>query len=254
MKEHIETIPLIKAFQAEDECPFCYLEREAEQHAISFILGSAYMEDDIREKTDNTGFCRHHYKMMYDYGNRLGSALILSTHLKKFNKELARELSGFTPGKSGLLKRMKRPDAEAAPKTSLGAWIRQKEDSCYVCNHFRDIYNRYLEVFFDLYRKDSEFQKLFKHSKGFCLPHFGDLVECAEDRLSDKEKHDFYATTFSLMQENLDRLQKEVTWFVDKNDYRNKDKDWGNSADSIQRCMQKCSGGYPADPVFKQKP
>ena len=68
MKENIATIPLIKAFNAKDECPFCNLEREAEQHAVSFILGSAYMEDDIREKTDATGFCRHHFKMMYDYG------------------------------------------------------------------------------------------------------------------------------------------------------------------------------------------
>ena len=85
MRENIATIPLIDAFKADGECPFCHLEREAEQHAISFILGSAYMEDDIREKTDTTGFCRHHFKMMYDYGNRLGNALILSTHLKKLN-------------------------------------------------------------------------------------------------------------------------------------------------------------------------
>ena len=97
MKESIHTIPLTDAFKAEDECPFCYLEREAEQHAVSFILGSAYMEDDIRAKTDATGFCRHHYKMMYDYGNRLGSAWILSTHLKKINEELHKEISNFTP-------------------------------------------------------------------------------------------------------------------------------------------------------------
>ena len=56
MRENIATIPLIDAFKADGECPFCHLEREAEQHAISFILGSAYMEDDIREKTDTTGF------------------------------------------------------------------------------------------------------------------------------------------------------------------------------------------------------
>ena len=95
MKENIATIPLIKAFNTKDECPFCNLEREAEQHAVSFILGSAYMEDDIREKTDATGFCRHHFKMMYDYGNRLGNALILSTHLKKLNQELAKEFLRF---------------------------------------------------------------------------------------------------------------------------------------------------------------
>ena len=107
MKETIATIPLMNAFHADDECPFCYLEREAEQHAISFILGSAYMEDDIRAKTDATGFCRHHFKMMYDYGNRLGNALILSTHLKKLNQELGDELAHFTPGKSSFIKRMK---------------------------------------------------------------------------------------------------------------------------------------------------
>lgn len=49
MKETIYTIPLNDAFHAEDECPFCRLERDAEQHALEFILGkqSSYMEDDI---------------------------------------------------------------------------------------------------------------------------------------------------------------------------------------------------------------
>ena len=89
MKESIHTIPLMDAFKAKDECPFCFLEREAEQHAISYALGSgaSYMEEDVRGMTDKEGFCRHHYKMMYDYGNRLGSALILSTHLNRLNKD-----------------------------------------------------------------------------------------------------------------------------------------------------------------------
>ena len=128
MKETIATIPLMNAFHADDECPFCYLEREAEQHAISFILGSAYMEDDIRAKTDATGFCRHHFKMMYDYGNRLGNALILSTHLKKLNQELGDELTHFTPGKSSFIKRMKHTDVSAhgsplRPPTAMSATI-----------------------------------------------------------------------------------------------------------------------------------
>lgn len=254
MKENIATIPLLDALRAGDECPFCFLEREAEQHAISFILGSAYMEDDIREKTDSLGFCRHHFKMMYDYGNRLGNALILSTHLRKLNKELGEELKNFTPGKSGFLKRMKHTEAGTAEaKTPLGAWIRKKEQTCYVCDHFNQIYNRYLDTFFDLYRKNEEFRTLFENGKGFCLPHFGDLIEAGEDKLTDEQKKDFYPKVFALMQDNIDRVQKEVSWFVEKNDYRNKDKDWGNSADSIQRGMQKCASGYPADPIFKAK-
>ena len=67
------------------------------------------------------------------------------------------------------------------------------------------------------------------------------------------EQRELNENYLTLMQENLERLQKEVEWFVEKNDYRNHDKPWGNSADSIQRGMQKCGGGYPADEVFKAK-
>ena len=62
MKETIYTIPLMDAFNANDECPFCFIERKLEQEAISFIMGPAYMEDDIREETDRLGFCRHHHR------------------------------------------------------------------------------------------------------------------------------------------------------------------------------------------------
>ena len=66
MKESIYTIPLMDAFRSEDECPFCFLERQIEKHSIDFVLGSgaSYMEDDIRSQTDAAGFCRHHYTIM----------------------------------------------------------------------------------------------------------------------------------------------------------------------------------------------
>ena len=101
-------------------------------------------------------------------------------------------------------------------------------------------------------KKDEEFARLFREGKGFCLPHFADLVETAEKKLNDKQKAEFYPTLFKIMKENYQRLQEEVTWFTDKFDYRNKDKDWGNSKDSIQRCMQKLGGGYPADEPFTE--
>ena len=79
MKEQLYTIPLMDAFREKDECPFCFIQRSLEQHAIDFTLGSgaSYMEDDIRFQTDKAGFCKDHYQKMFLYGNRLGSALIL---------------------------------------------------------------------------------------------------------------------------------------------------------------------------------
>ena len=100
MKEKLYTIPLTDAFQAGDECPFCYIERKLEEHTLDFVLGSgaSYMEDDIRAETDAAGFCRIHYKKMYDYGNRLGMGLILKTHMKKLNQELEEQGYLTRPG------------------------------------------------------------------------------------------------------------------------------------------------------------
>ena len=55
------------------------------------------------------------------------------------------------------------------------------------------------------------------------------------------------------IKDNLQRLEEDVSWLIDKFDYRNKDADWKTSKDALQRGMQKLRGGYPADPPFKQK-
>ena len=62
--------------------------------------------------------------------------------------------------------------------------------------------------------------RLFREGKGFCLPHFADLVETAEKKLNDKQKAEFYPVLFKIMKENYQRLQEEVTWFTEKFDYR----------------------------------
>ena len=208
----------------------------------------------LRAETDKMGFCRDHYKKIFHYGNRLGTGLILTTHFKKKNEELKQQIKMFSPKKASMLGHFKKaklnPDN---PQTSLGTWIKEQNNSCYVCDYSKNTYARYLDTFFELYRKNKEFQELFKNSKGFCLPHFGDLVETAEALLSDKEKSEFYQQLFSLMTENLQRVTDDLEWFCDKFDYKNKDADWKNSKDAIQRGMQKSAGGYPADPFYKSE-
>ena len=92
MKEQIHTIPISDAFENAGECPFCYIEKRTEDHVMDFVLGhgASYMEADIREMTDKEGFCRSHFKKMFDYGNSLGNAWILKTmymrHIEEMNK------------------------------------------------------------------------------------------------------------------------------------------------------------------------
>ena len=70
MKEQIHTIPISDAFDNAGECPFCYIEKRTEDHVMDFVLGhgASYMEADIRDMTDKQGFCRAHFKKMFDYG------------------------------------------------------------------------------------------------------------------------------------------------------------------------------------------
>lgn len=255
MKEQMYTIPLMDAFRSGDECPFCFIERALEQHAIYFVLGlgASYMEDDIRAQTDEAGFCRTHFQKLYDYGNRLGAALILSTHLKKKNKELEDVIKHFTPGRSSALGRFKKVQpGSSQPKTSIGQWVQAQEDQCYICNYYKNTYARYMDTFFELYRKDPEFVELVKQSKGLCLHHFSDVVETAEVVLSAKEKDALYSVLLPLVEANMKRVQEDVEWFCAKFDYQNKDADWKNSRDAVQRSMQKMAGGHPADPPYQQ--
>ena len=161
---------------------------------------------------------------------------------------MQKEFSGFKPGKTSFKDKF-RKTAESG--NAIGMWVREKEQSCYICKQYQDTYARYMDTFFYLFKQDAEFRGKIEHSKGFCLHHFGELCENADIKLSDKDKEVFYNMVLPLMEENMKRVAEDVAWMVEKFDYRNKDADWKNSKDSIQRGMQKLKGGYPADPPYK---
>ena len=94
MKEQIHTIPISDAFDNAGECPFCYIEKRTEDHVMDFVLGhgASYMEADIRDMTDKEGFCRAHFKKMFDYGNSLGNAWILKTmYMRHIEERICRQ-------------------------------------------------------------------------------------------------------------------------------------------------------------------
>lgn len=249
MKEKLYTIPLNDAVNALDECPFCFIERKLEQDTLDFVLGSSssYMESDIREATDHAGFCRAHFHKMFDYGNTLGNAWILKTHYVQKQKELLAAFRAHTPSKGGFKLFGKQPEAG----NPLVDWLQKEKTSCYICNKFQSTYDRYMDTFFYMYTTDQDFRKRILESKGFCLTHFGDLCAAADSRLKEKELILFYQDMEKLMTDNMCRLHEDVSWLIEKFDYRNKDADWKQSKDAIQRGMQKLKGGYPADSPYK---
>ena len=109
MKEQIHTIPISDAMENAGECPFCYIERRTEDHMMDFVIGhgASYMESDIRDMTDKEGFCRSHFKKMFEYGNSLGNAWILKTmflrHLEE-KKVFSKRKQVLIPSLNGLTK------------------------------------------------------------------------------------------------------------------------------------------------------
>ena len=176
MKEQLYTIPLNDAVNADDECPFCFVERKVEQDLLDFVLGSgsSYMESDIRDRTDRAGFCRRHFQMMFDYGNTLGNAWILKTHYKRMIEEMKGQFCGFKPGRTSFKDKFRKA---AESDNAIGLWVREKENSCYICGQFADTCARYMDTFFYLWKQDGEFRGKIREGKGFCLHHFGRLCE-----------------------------------------------------------------------------
>lgn len=250
MKERLFTIPVNEAFEAEDECPFCFLERKNEQEMLDFVLGSAasYMESDVREKTDQKGFCRQHFQLMFQYGNTLGNAWILKTHYAYMTEEMKKITKGTST--AGNAKGMFKKKYQGNDR--METWIKEKENSCYFCDGLEEIRRRYLETFFMMYQKDASFREKVANSKGFCLMHTQQLLAASYEQLGEKQQEEFRQQLLELTQQGMDRLQDEISWLVDKFDYRNKEADWKNSKDALQRGMQKLWGGYPADPVYRQ--
>ena len=250
MKEHLHTIPVNDAFQSGDECPFCYLERQAEQRALRFVAGpsASYMEPQIREITNEVGFCPQHMKKLYDYGNILGSALMLQTYYARMLDDFRNEAEKFeVPPKRTLIPKKKQDSGEPY-------WQRleKKVSSCYICEKIEYNMELYYRTFFALL-KEEEFRSRVKNCKGFCMRHFAQLLHTAEDRLPNAQRDWFYSTIFPLMEENLVRVKEDLDWLIAKYDYRNANADWRSSRDALPRAMQKMEGLHPSDPPYKDE-
>ncbi len=249
MKEKIETIPVNEAFESGDECPFCNLSRLAERRTIRYVLGpgASYMEPEVRGATDRAGFCAKHYQKLYDYSNALGNALMMQTYYAGLLEELDQQIKNFeVPAKRPLFGKKK--ETEELP---LLSWVKNRNHSCYICERQKQNMDRYYATFFVLC-KEEEFRKKVEASKGFCMTHFEELLEAAQDQLPNAQREWFYDTVLKLMGENLSRVKEDIDWFVGMFDYRSAGQDWKNSRDAVSRGMQKLKGLYPADKPYKQ--
>lgn len=239
MKEKLYAIPVNDGFTSDCECPVCHMYKTLEDNAIEYTMGPSYMEDDTRMLTDRKGFCQKHMGMIFKSGNKLGISLILKTHFDKVIRDT-------TPlaVKSGESKGLFKKDTGAIPMVE---YLETLNCSCFVCDRINNVFDRYIDTIFYLWKSDEAFKEKFKNSKGFCNEHFATLIKKAPEDLKGSALDEFLTVTKDLYISNMERVRDDLAWFVDKFDYRNADAPWKNSKDAIPRALIKTNGIIPEE-------
>lgn len=240
-KEEIYTIPVNDAFKEDCECPFCFIYQKLERESIDFVLGPSYMEVDVRGYTNEFGFCPNHFGKLYEQNNRLGVALMLESHMKKVREDLKSQIKKQTRLPKFSLKKSK------TTEEGITSYTHKLKDACFVCHRVDQAFNRYVDTFFFLWRRDDDFKTLFDGAKGFCIPHFGILFDGAAKKLNGQAYEDFIKRLISIQDKGFDRVVGDLEWFITKFDYRYEKEPWKNSKDAVIRSIEKMAS-------FKVKP
>jgi len=210
--------------------------KQLDQNAVDFIMGPAYMDEDIRDVTNVAGFCDDHLRKLYAVQNRLGAALLLHTHFKHFQKDITvSERGGYTSG-GGLFKKTESVAGRIAER------ITSQQSRCYLCEKIEGTFNRYLDTFFYMWPREKEMIPLVQSLPGFCMPHYGAMLKAAGASLSGKQLEEFLAVVVPLQQRAMDKLAGDLDWFIQKFDYRNADAPWKDSKGAIVRAMAMLKG------------
>lgn len=239
MKEKLYTIPVNEGFEKDCECPVCSMVKSLEDNAIDFTMGPSYMEDDVREATSRLGFCEKHIQKLYKHQNRLGLALILMSQMDKIIKD-TKKLSSTKISSSSFFKKKK-------DSSELGSYYDKLDESCYICESINNTLERYITTVFHLYHHEKSFRDKFMASKGFCTEHYKILYDASARYLSGTEQVEFVDTLNKLYLDHMQRVRDDLSWFIDKFDYRYADEPWKNSKDALPRTIEKINSINPLD-------
>lgn len=223
MLEKIYTIPVNEAFDAcrdgNGGCPICQLRKRLETNELDIIMGASMMEPDIRIQTNEQGFCGRHFDMMLAKGNRLSLALMLESHLAE-------------------VRSMTEPGGLFGSKTAaISDKLEKLEESCYVCKRIEHSLGKMLENTVYLWESEREFREKLDAQPYFCLPHFRRLLSTGKAVLNKKKLPEFQVALAKVVNRYFDELNKDVSWFCKKFDYRYENEPWGNAKDAPERAI-----------------
>ncbi len=249
----LETIPLWEAYREvlqtrdtlEDSsveksihCPFCLLQRRAEQDYLNFYLGASVMNPENRVAVNREGFCPEHlFKLLKERKNH-GYSLMLHTHLGELRKNHPLLLQAQS-GKAG--KSSKKQLLTSVEKLSRGI------ESCLVCDGITSRMDRYGATAAHLWQRDAEFRELFPTTP-ICLTHLPLLLERGADMLGKGDVQEYAATLQRLFAETIKQLDADIEHYTQMYKAENHGKPWGRAEGALERLVTFLGGDSEGEP------
>ena len=230
MRDDICTIPVSEVFEENDGCPICRMRDTVEQRIITYILGDAMMEPDVRIETNKVGFCEKHYDKMLNYRARLQLSLMLQTHIDEINKNV------FSRGIfNSAVKR-----GEKAAKIS---------DTCFICDKIEYGISRMIDTIYRCYENERDFRELFNSQSMFCLPHYERLVLGAHKKNMHRYGKEFTDNLTRITGDYAKSIYENISKYCAIYDYRADKENLNNpdimnsTTDAIDFLTGNLSGG-----------
>jgi hypothetical protein len=236
MSTTITYLRIKRAIEKGSECFLCELETEIEQKYLDTYLQELVMDYKAREKIIHSrGFCNNHsYKILIEaikptISDGHGIALIMQSITKQLIQDISEQ---------------KNLRKDAFYK------IIANEKKCPACTHITESIEVYIKKAAELLVTSDEISKLFKDSKGLCIPHFAALV-CTAESVEANQRRDVLGILSEVEKENLIRLHSELAEYVKRQSYEFSEKERAAVANILLRSVEKVAGRRGAFKIWK---
>jgi len=241
MKYKLETIPVWDAFDADSECPFCLLERKAEEGYLKYYLGNSVMAPETRITVNALGFCRNHWSALGRIqGERHALSLLAHT---RYTEAASRTET--------ILKKLGQYDKKRL-ESALGE-IEAQVSGCVICERLEETMKRYYFTAVHLWKNDDQgFRRRYLESRGVCLKHLGRLVAIASEtlcsglkNLGGKTREDWknwIQATLAMERNSFRRIEAELFDYTRSFDPQYDRKDLNCRDESLNAGIEKLTG------------
>ncbi|MEM3577155.1 MAG: DUF6062 family protein [Candidatus Bathyarchaeia archaeon] len=199
-----------RAIECEEECFLCVLEEEIENKFMDTYLSELVMDASSRRKIiESRGFCNYHFYKMLIAANKPGSpdghgiALTMHSVVEQLLLDISK-VSGYKNAYRNIF---------------------PSEEKCPACTHLASFTEMYIQKVVELLSlQNKEFMKLFKESRGLCIPHFAALIRAIEEKL-ESQAQDIIKTVIEVEKKNLGRLNSELAEYIRRQSYEFSEED-----------------------------